>query len=289
MYRGTASSHSMRISSQKRATNVNSYRAFRIAYDGRAFRGYQRQPDQHTIEGTLLDAIERLDIDPFREPGYAAAGRTDAGVSALEQTVAIACPSWLDAAALNGQLPETIVAWASADVHASFHPRHDAVARRYTYVSHATDVNIERARAASDRLEGTHDFQHLTADREDTIRTVTSLDIHREDPFLVFSITAPGFLRHQVRRIVTLVTDVGRGERSLEKIDPILAGDTLPGHRGIAPAEARYLVLTAVDYDGVAFQVDPSGSERAHRLFRTAVETQYGMGRTMQVIADGIE
>ena len=45
-----------------------------------------------------------------------AAGRTDAGVSALAQTVAFDAPEWLTPRALNAELPAEIRAWASADV-----------------------------------------------------------------------------------------------------------------------------------------------------------------------------
>ena len=60
-------------------------RAFRVAYDGRPYSGFQRQPDVPTVEDTLLDALRALGVFEGSDvpPGYAAAGRTDAGVSAL--------------------------------------------------------------------------------------------------------------------------------------------------------------------------------------------------------------
>jgi acetyltransferase len=60
-------------------------RAFRVAYDGRPFHGFQRQPDVPTVEDTLFDALRAADLlaaDANRPSGYAAAGRTDAGASA---------------------------------------------------------------------------------------------------------------------------------------------------------------------------------------------------------------
>ena len=94
-------------------------RAFRLAYDGRPFYGYQRQPRVPTVEGALLDALTDLDVvdDPTVVPErYAAAGRTDAGVSASAQTVAFVAPEWLTPAALSSALPATVRAWAHADV-----------------------------------------------------------------------------------------------------------------------------------------------------------------------------
>ena len=97
--------------------------AYRIAYDGRPYHGFQRQPDVPTVEDAMLGALRDLDVlagDADTPPGYAAAGRTDAGVSALAQTVAFEAPDWLSPAAFNSELPESIRAWASADVDAEF-------------------------------------------------------------------------------------------------------------------------------------------------------------------------
>ncbi|PSQ01729.1 tRNA pseudouridine(38-40) synthase TruA, partial [Halobacteriales archaeon QS_5_70_17] len=86
-------------------------RAYRVAYDGTTFRGFQRQPDVPTVEGALFGALAALgvyDPDEHRPEGYAAAGRTDAGVSATAQTVALAAPDWLTPRALNAELPADV-------------------------------------------------------------------------------------------------------------------------------------------------------------------------------------
>jgi len=72
-------------------------RAFRVAYDGEPYRGFQRQPHGDTIEDALFEGLRALGVG-FRDgspAGYAAAGRTDAGVSARAQTVAFEAPDWL--------------------------------------------------------------------------------------------------------------------------------------------------------------------------------------------------
>ncbi|MFC6766564.1 tRNA pseudouridine(38-40) synthase TruA, partial [Natrinema soli] len=56
-------------------------RAFRVAYDGTGYHGFQRQPDVSTVEDAIFDALralEVLDPDADKPAGYAAAGRTDA-------------------------------------------------------------------------------------------------------------------------------------------------------------------------------------------------------------------
>ncbi|MFC6736077.1 tRNA pseudouridine(38-40) synthase TruA, partial [Halolamina salina] len=50
-------------------------RAFRLAYDGREFYGFQRQPNVPTVEGRLLATLAEAGIvdDGETPPGYAAA------------------------------------------------------------------------------------------------------------------------------------------------------------------------------------------------------------------------
>src|SRR6056297_3366826 len=118
-------------------------RAFRIAYDGTDYYGYQRQPDVPTVEDAIFDALRALEVlapDADKPDGYAAAGRTDAGVSALAQTIALEAPDWLAPRALNGRLPADIRAWAAADAPDGFHATHHATRRAYTYHLYAPAV-----------------------------------------------------------------------------------------------------------------------------------------------------
>ncbi|MGQ0639311.1 MAG: tRNA pseudouridine(38-40) synthase TruA, partial [Gemmatimonadaceae bacterium] len=50
-----------------------------LHYDGSAFAGWQRQPDQRTIQGELERVLSSLCDQPIAALG---AGRTDAGVHA---------------------------------------------------------------------------------------------------------------------------------------------------------------------------------------------------------------
>ena len=245
--------------------------AFRVAYDGTAYHGFQRQPDVATVEGTVLDALRRLDVlaaEADTPPGYAAAGRTDAGVSALAQTVAFEAPDWLAPAAFNGELPADVRAWASADAPADFHATHDATERTYRYHLHApeTEVGDGRVESALDLLRGEHDFHNLTPDETGTERDLSAA-VERDGEFLVLEFTAGGFARQLVRRLVTLVAEVGRGERDLETVERVLAPDPLPGPAGVGPAPAHPLVLVDVAYPDLAFAVDGDAAASAREVF----------------------
>ena len=255
------------------AASSRSMRAFRIAYDGTDYHGFQRQPDVTTVEGAIFDALRDLEVlapDADKPAGYAAAGRTDAGVSALAQTIAFEAPDWLEPRALNGALPADVRAWAAADAPDDFHATHHASSRTYTYhlYAPATEVADERVGAACDALSGPHDFHNLTPDDRNTERAPT-LEATRDGRFLVVTVTAGGFARELVRRLVSLARDVGAGEASLETIDRALAPEPLPGHEGIAPAPPEPLVLTAVDYPDtdLEFDVDPQAAAGARDVF----------------------
>jgi len=260
-------------------------RAFRVAYDGRPFRGFQRQPDVPTVADALLDALRDLGVlDDAGDadeagvasagravpPGYAAAGRTDAGVSALAQTVAFDAPDWLTPRAFNGRLPPTVRAWAAADAPPDFHATHDATRREYRYhlvapaagdpgpaaAAHpAAAVDDGRVRAALDRLAGRHDFRNLTPDDTGTERTVET-GASRAGDVLRIRVAAGGFPRQFVRRLVALVRAVGTGAAPPDLVGRALAPEPLAGPAGIGPAPPEPLVLWAVPY-GPAVDFEP--------------------------------
>jgi tRNA pseudouridine38-40 synthase len=276
-------------------------RAYRVAYDGQPYRGFQRQPDVPTVEDTLLAALRELgvlDAGVDTPPGYAAAGRTDAGVSAIAQTVAFEGPDWLSPAAFNSELPDRIRAWASADVPPEFHATHHATEREYTYFLHAPDANESRTVRVSDldesrtaraldalnALSGTHDFHNLTPDATGTERSLAT-GLEREGPFLVCRFRAGGFPRQFVRRAVSVVAEVVRGEATLDRVDRLLSATPATGPEGVPPAPPEPLVLTAVSYRDAEFTVDRDAKERTRRLFEDLRVERSAAARVAGVLA----
>ncbi len=239
-------------------------RAYRIAYDGRAYRGFQRQPDVPTVEDALLEALRELEVCAGETPpGYAAASRTDAGVSALTQTVAFDAPDWLSPAALNSRFPDDVWAWARASVSPEFHATHDAVSRAYVYHLYAPETPADRVRDRLEALAGEHDFHNLTPDGTGTVREL-SVGLERSGEFLLCRFRAGGFPRQLVRRAVGLL------ERALEDPDLIeraLSPTELAGPEGIGPARPEPLVLVEVQYPTRSFVVDDEAARRARELF----------------------
>jgi tRNA pseudouridine38-40 synthase len=166
--------------------------------------------------------------------------------------------------------------WAAADVPEGLHATHDAVRRTYRYYLYApaegdgTDrdhaVDDDRVRDALARLSGEHDFHNLTSDDAGTVRDLTATAT-REGDLLVVEVSAGGFPRALVRRLVAAVRAVGRGAADRALIDRLLAPEPVPGELGIGPAPPEPLVLWDVTYEGVAFAVDPEAAQSARVAF----------------------
>ncbi|PSQ56366.1 tRNA pseudouridine(38-40) synthase TruA [Halobacteriales archaeon SW_8_68_21] len=304
-------------------------RAFRVAYDGRGYAGFQRQPHAHTVSDALLDAlaehgvVERGDGPTHATPpGYAAAGRTDAGVSAVAQTVAFEAPTWLTPRAFNGHLPGTVRVWAAADIGDDFHATHDAVRRTYRYHLYAPaagdgddggDSNDDRGGSGSDaarrepehavdddrfrnalaRFDGEHDFHNLTTDETGTVRDLDARAT-REGDVIVVELAADGFPRALVRRVVAAVRAVSRGTTDLGWIDRLLAAEPIAGGRGVGPAPPEPLVLWDVTYPDVEFAVDGEAVDSArvafgerHRDARHAAAATGAVRERLAAAADG--
>lgn len=106
-----------------------------LSYDGTAFGGSQIQPGQRTVQGELEAALRRLG---GLEADTTFSGRTDRGVHAFGQVVAVSFPEWRATAgdlerALAARLPGDMAARDVVESNTAFNPRFDAVWREYRY------------------------------------------------------------------------------------------------------------------------------------------------------------
>jgi tRNA pseudouridine38-40 synthase len=234
-------------------------RAWRLvlAYDGTGFHGWQIQPDAVTVQGTLIAAAQRLFEGDVRVVG---ASRTDAGVHAVGQTVALTAegnfPAATVQAALNAHLPREIRVVAAAEAPDGFDARRAARGKRYLYLIDNGPVpsplllrwawhvpaglDLDAMRAALARLRGRHDFSAFCAapGREvEPTCCVRALRVRRRKSVVAIAISADRFLHHMVRNIVGSAVEIGRGARASEWLAEVLgsrdrtrAGPTAPAH-----------------------------------------------------------
>lgn len=242
-----------------------------LHYDGAGFSGWQRQPDQRTVQAVVEQALERLCGSPI---GALGSGRTDAGVHARGQAAGVRVSERWDAPrlrrALNALLPDDVWVAAAAEMRPDFHARYSATSRRYSYrvgtddearspfrrrYEHAVPRPIDRAAldAAAATFVGEHCFRAFavqgTAPAHDEHRCTVHQAVWRDRPAgegVVFEIEANRFLHHMVRFLVGTMLDVATGRRPLADVPMLLAASD--NREVSAPAPAHALFLERVAY-----------------------------------------
>ncbi|HWX38799.1 MAG TPA: tRNA pseudouridine(38-40) synthase TruA [Candidatus Sulfotelmatobacter sp.] len=265
-----------------------------IAYDGTDFNGWQVQPGQPTIQGALMDVLEKL---TQHRQMIQAAGRTDAGVHAAAQVVNFKTQSELTAEdfqrAFNALLPHAIRVNAAEEVGPDFHSRWDALAKTYRYrifrgrivppfvwrYVHYDPFELDfDAMAGAARLfTGEHDFSTFAAstgsDEDDrdrtTVRTIyrsewvrvpaaSSNDASTDE--WVYVVRGKSFMRHMVRKLVGTLVEVGRGKLTPEDVPKLIAMRDRAKSGTTMPAQG--LCLESVEYP------DPANSLAAKEKVR---------------------
>ncbi len=261
--------------------------ALKFAYDGPRFGGYARQPGKVTVEGEILRAMKELDvIEGARENNFRSASRTDRGVSAAGNVLAVDTDFHFKALpdALNSRL-DGIVFHGIALVPDDFNPRH-ARQRHYRYFLHAEGVPpIGKLRKAAKQFIGEHDFRLFSkkdTGKENTVLTIDSITFTKQGEFLVCDIKARRFLWELVRRLLSALISVAEGKIPPEAVEKMLAGeDALRG--GIKPLAPEFLVLVDVEYD---FEFKDAGAGRDY--FRDRASECKALSEVMGFVAEAL-
>lgn len=243
-----------------------------IEYDGTNYQGWQTQRSGLTIQDTISRTIssiigEQIDL--------LSASRTDAGVHALGQVAVFMTASALPAAvmkrALNAELPADIRILEARQLDTEFHPRYRAIKKSYFYLIEKAQkqsvffhpytwrmpfaLDLQAMSRAAAVLLGEHDFSAFRGSgcgAKTTVRTIYSISITAHDhldfmtasvqgEFLKIRIEANAFLRHMVRNIVGTLAEVGKGKRSPEELNDILASRNRNTAGATAPAKGLFL------------------------------------------------
>ena len=105
-----------------------------LEYEGTRYRGWQEQQNARSVAGELKRALSDAGADVAELGG---AGRTDAGVHALQQVAHLRLRRAVDPEELrvtvNDRLPADIHVLSLVRAPEKFHARHDAVMRSYLY------------------------------------------------------------------------------------------------------------------------------------------------------------
>lgn len=228
-----------------------------VEYDGTSYHGVQRQENtRETIQEYLEQAARSLGSP---DPAFIASGRTDAGVHALGQVVAVTVPVKIEerrlALAFNHHLPHAIRVRRAAVCAEDFNPRLDARKRTYIYrfcggetvpplfarfVSYVGyQVDAELMRQAAEAFVGKWELCEWRSSICQAERTFLTIDECRAEPpapvtvgeirsWWEIRVRARSFLHHQVRFMAGGVIAVGSGRLSLEELKAALAEGKRP-------------------------------------------------------------
>jgi tRNA pseudouridine38-40 synthase len=238
-----------------------------LEYDGTAYSGWQRQPDQPTIQEAVETAI--LGVTQINVP-VIGAGRTDAGVHALGQVASFHIDrdmtprEWTRA--LNAHLPTSIVVRSAARMPNTFHARYSAKGKLYEYriLNRPERPAVERdycwhihqplddaaMNQAGLALIGSLDFssfQTQPTDNDDPICHMQRFTVFREGDRLRTEAYADRFLKQMIRSIVGTLVEIGLNKRTPESLNTILQARDRSAAGKTAPPQGLFLVR--VDYD----------------------------------------
>ena len=241
--------------------------ALLLEYDGSRYGGSQRQKNAPSVQAELESALEKLTEQPTR---VALAGRTDAGVHARGQVAAFTTTSTHDVGVFergtNAWLPQDIAVRRAAEVDEEFDPRRHATGRTYRYLIYnararsplwrgrawhvAEPLDIEAMQQAAALLIGEHDFAAFTGrEGRPTVRCMRRAQVEREGPLVTTELEANAFLRHQVRRIMGSLVQVGNGKLAVEAFGELVSKAEPASATETAPPQGLYLVR--VTYPGL--------------------------------------
>lgn len=238
-----------------------------ISYDGTNYCGWQVQINGITVEEVINRELSRMLGEDIAVIG---ASRTDSGVHALGNVAVFdtfsKIPPEKMCFALNQRLPDDIRIQDSCEVPLDFHPRYcdstktyeykilnrrfdNPVMRLYTHFVYMP-LDYEKMQEAAKYLVGEHDFKSFCSARTqvtDTVRTIYSLGVSKEDDIIKIRISGNGFLYNMVRIIVGTLIKVGLKVYPPEYVKEILEACD----RNVAgpKAPAKGLTLIGIVYN----------------------------------------
>ncbi len=250
--------------------------ALKIEYHGAPFVGWQRQKEQVSVQGTIEDALARLEP---RVHNIAAAGRTDTGVHGIGQVAHCDMEKDWDpfrlSEALNYHLrPHPIAITACARVAGDWHARFSALERQYLFrllmrrapATHLAglvwrvnnELDTGAMQAGADHLIGRHDFTTFRSSicqADSPVKTLDELRVERVEtdwgPEVRFHVRARSFLHNQVRSFVGTLERVGTGSMTPNDVKTALEAKDRSACGPVCPPQGLY--LAAVRYPSDVF------------------------------------
>lgn len=232
-----------------------------LSYLGTAYCGWQRQPNDSSVQQTLEEAFAMILRQPVEITGC---GRTDTGVHARFY---VAHADVTDVPLndkvvyqLNAVLPHDIALLSITETDPNFHARFDAIERHYRYYIHFNkdpfrmstswylhqhtpldQDKMHKAAALLMQFDQFKPFCKTGSDADHFKCTLSESTWTFSEDGAVYSIKANRFLRGMVRLIVGACINVGLGKVTLDEMKACLENQSMLPHAWSVPAEGLYL------------------------------------------------
>ncbi len=215
---------------------------FEIAYNGKSFSGWQRQPNAISVQEVIEEALSKLTSG--EKISIVGCGRTDAGVHAHQYFFHVDFPASFNTDnivfKLNRMLLDAVVVYNVKAVEECLHARFSATTRTYRYYIHqnkdpfkselswyhAPFLDMNKMNQAAQHVIGVKDFTSFSkvhTDVKTNICEVFDAKWHQcEEGAIYFEITANRFLRNMVRAVVGTLVDVGTSKIQIEDVHHII-------------------------------------------------------------------
>ena len=235
-----------------------------LAYNGKNYFGWQRQPNEISVQEVLEDKLSVILREKIVIVG---AGRTDTGVHAKQMYAHFDFLGEIELEKftfkLNSFLPKDISIYKIFPVKDDSHTRFDATSRAYEYHIHIGknpflidsayqlyhDLDLDKMNEAARLMYDFTDFKCFSKSKTD-VRTyncdVKNAVWEQKGNLLIFHVKADRFLRNMVRAIVGTLLEVGEGKKTIEDFRKVIesrdrtkAGTSVPAH-GLYLTEVVY-------------------------------------------------
>lgn len=236
-----------------------------LSYDGHLFHGFQVQPRQRTVQGTIEAALAKM--TKGKQVTIEGSGRTDAGVHALGQVIHFDYPGSKILPqrmlyALNSMMPLDIVFNDCQIVDENFHVRYSAKGKWYRYRlsmdrfvnpfkrfytgHYPYQIDIKKMQQAAKDLIGMHDFTSFAASGgqiKNKVRTMYYVNIQKDkiENEIIFDFICSGFLYNMVRILVATLLEIGNGKRPVNDIPRVILAKDREQVRETAQANGLFL------------------------------------------------
>ncbi len=210
-------------------------------YNGRNYKGWQRQPNDISVQEEIENALSKVFQSPMQITGC---GRTDSGVHAKSFYAHFDTDKDLPknlSLRLNKLLPKDIGIFDFKRVNDVANCRFDAISRTYKYFIHFNKdaflqeqsfwlhtykIDIKKMNKAASVLLDFEDFTTFEKKGSDNKTSLCDVSFAQweklNDNQWCFTITANRFLRNMVRRIVGTLLMIGVGRLTIDEMNTAL-------------------------------------------------------------------